>query len=160
VARLKSGPISICLAQGTRLSKRMRRRFSSASFSLQKASLRLAKYRPSPFLVAAVVMGASIFLLGGGIYDIFMEPLTILPIGGGRFLSYVPYRIHEQLLMGSIGVMILYSLGAVGLLLIYHSTRYIRKPQQVSLLSKVGVALFLISFVAVEFVLYWILHFQ
>ena len=105
-------------------------------------------------------MGVSIFLLGGGIYDIFMEPLTILPIGGGRFLSYVPYRIHEQLLMGSIGVMILYSLGAVGLLLIYQSTRYIRKPQQVSLLSKVGVALFLVSFVAVEFVLYWILHFQ
>jgi hypothetical protein len=138
----------------------MKRRFSSASFSLQKASLRLAKYRPSPFLVAAVVMGVSIFLLGGGIYDIFMEPLTILPIGGGRFLSYVPYRIHEQLLMGSIGVMILYSLGAVGLLLIYQSTRYIRKPQQVSLLSKVGVALFLVSFVAVEFVLYWILHFQ
>ncbi|MCW4026338.1 MAG: hypothetical protein NWE76_02490 [Candidatus Bathyarchaeota archaeon] len=142
------------------MSKKMKRRFSSASFSLQKASLRLAKYRPSPFLVAAAVMGASIFLLGGGIYDIFMEPLTILPIGGGRFLSYVPYRIHEQLLMGSIGVMILYSLGAVGLLLIYQSTRYIRKPQQVSLLSKVGVALFLVSFVAVEFVLYWILHFQ
>ena len=160
MARLKSGLISICLAQGTKLSKKMKRRFSSASFSLQKASLRLAKYRPSPFLVAAFVMGASIFLLGGGIYDIFMEPLTILPIGGGRFLSYVPYRIHEQLLMGSIGVMILYSLGAVGLLLIYQSTRYIRKPQQVSLLSKVGVALFLVSFVAVEFVLYWILHFQ
>jgi len=160
VARLKSGLTSICLAQGTKLSKKMKRRFSSTSFSLQKASLRLAKYRPSPFLVAAAVMGASIFLLGGGIYDIFMEPLTILPIGGGRFLSYVPYRIHEQLLMGSIGVMILYSLGAVGLLLIYQSTRYIRKPQQVSLLSKVGVALFLISFVAVESLLYWILHFQ
>lgn len=142
------------------MSKKMRRRVSSASFSLQKASLRLAKYRPSPLLVAAAVMGVSIFLLGGGIYDIFMEPLAILPIGGGRFLSYVPYRIHEQLLMGSIGVMILYALGALGLLLIYYSTRYIRRPEQVSLLSKVGVALFLIAFAAVEFILFWILHFQ
>ena len=142
------------------MTKKMRRRFSSASFSIQKASLRLAKYRPSPILVAVVIMAFSIFLLGGGIYDIFMEPLAIWHIGGGRFISYVPYRIHEQLLMGSIGVMIIYSLGALGLLLIYQSTRYIRNPRQVSLLSKIGVALFLIAFAAVEFILYWVIHFQ
>jgi len=142
------------------LSKKMKRRFSSASFSIQKVSVRLAKYRPSPILVAAVVMAVSIFLLGGGIYDIFMEPYAIIPIGGGRFISYVPYRIHEQLLMGSIGVMILYSLGALGLLLIYQSTRYIRRPRQVTLLSRIGVALFLVAFAAVEFILYWVIHFQ
>lgn len=139
--------------------KKIRRKFSSASFSLQKAGLGLAKYRPSRFLVAAAVMGVSIFLLGGGIYDIFMEPLAILPIGQ-TFIVYVPYRIHEQLLMGSIGVMFLYALGAVGLLLIYYSTRYVRRPGQLSLLSKVGVALFLLAFAVVEFVLYWIIHFQ
>ena len=122
--------------------------------------MRLAKYRPSPIIVAAVVMAFSIFLLGGGIYDIFMDPLAIWHIGGGRFISFVPYRIHEQLLMGSIGVMILYSLGALGLLLIYQSARYIRRPRQVSLLSKIGVALFLIAFAAVEFILFWILHFE
>ncbi len=142
------------------MSKKMKRRFSSASFSIQKVSVRLAKYRPSPILVAAVVMAVSIFLLGGGIYDIFMEPYAIIPIGGGRFISYVPYRIHEQLLMGSIGVMILYSLGALGLLLIYQSTRYIRRPRQVTLLSRIGVALFLVAFAAVEFILYWVIHFQ
>jgi len=142
------------------LSKKMKRRFSSASFSIQKVSVRLAKYRPSPILVAAVVMAVSIFLLGGGIYDIFMEPYAIIPIGGGRFISYVPYRIHEQLLMGSIGVMILYSLGALGLLLIYQSTRYIRRPRQVALLSRIGVALFLVAFAAVEFILFWVIHFQ
>ncbi|MDH5795399.1 MAG: hypothetical protein OEZ24_04750 [Candidatus Bathyarchaeota archaeon] len=142
------------------MSKKMKRRFSSASFSIQKVSVRLAKYRPSPILVAAVVMAVSIFLLGGGIYDIFMEPYAIIPIGGGRFISYVPYRIHEQLLMGSIGVMILYSLGALGLLLIYQSTRYIRRPRQVALLSRIGVALFLVAFAAVEFILFWVIHFQ
>jgi len=142
------------------MSKKMRRRVSSASFSLQKASLRLAKYRPSPLLVAGAVMGVSIFLLGGGIYDIFMDPLAIWHLGGGIFITFVPYRIHEQLLMGSIGVMILYSLGALGLLLIYQSARYIRRPRQVSLLSRIGVALFLIAFAAVEFILFWILHFE
>lgn len=138
----------------------MRRRFSSASFSIQKVSVRLAKYRPSPILVAGVVMAVSIFLLGGGIYNIFMEPYAIIPLSGGRFLTNIPYRIHEQLLLGSIGIMILYTLGAVGLLLIYQSTRYIRRPRQVSLLSKIGVGLFLIAFATVEFILYWIIHFQ
>lgn len=142
------------------MSKKMRRRFSSASFSIQKVSVRLAKYRPSPILVAGVVMAVSIFLLGGGIYNIFMEPYAIIPLSGGRFLTNIPYRIHEQLLLGSIGIMILYTLGAVGLLLIYQSTRYIRRPRQVSLLSKIGVGLFLIAFATVEFILYWIIHFQ
>ena len=105
-------------------------------------------------------MGISIFLLGGGIYDILMEPIAVLPIGSGRFLSYIPFRIHEQLLMGSIGVMILYALGALGLLLIYHSTRYIRNPRQVAVLSRVGIVLLLIAFVSVESVLFWILNFQ
>lgn len=104
-------------------------------------------------------MGISIFLLGGGIYDILMEPLAVLPIGAGRFLSYLPYRINEQLLIGSIGVMILYALGALGLLLIYHSTKYIRNPRQVTLLTRVGVALLLIAFISVEAVLFWILNF-
>ncbi|NIM45680.1 MAG: hypothetical protein GTO54_08680, partial [Nitrososphaeria archaeon] len=56
--------------------------------------------------------------------------------------------------------MFLYCLGAVGLLLIYYSTSYIRRPRQLSLLSKVGVALFLLAFAAVEFMLYWIIHFR
>ncbi len=142
------------------MSKKTRRRLSSASYSLQKASLKLATYRPSTILIAVIVMGISIFLLGGGIYDIFMEPLAILPIGSGRFLSYIPYRIHEQLLVGSIGVMILYAIGAAGLLLIYYSTKYVRNPRQVSFLSKIGVVLLLLAFISVEAVLFWILNYQ
>jgi len=142
------------------MSKKTRRRLSSASYSLQKASLKLATYRPSTILIAVIVMGISIFLLGGGIYDIFMEPLAILPIGSGRFLSYIPYRIHEQLLVGSIGVMILYAIGAAGLLLIYYSTKYVRNPRQVSFLSRIGVVLLLLAFISVEAVMFWILNYQ
>lgn len=141
------------------MSKKMRRKLSSAGYSLQKSGTRLATFRPSPFVIALAVMGISIFLLGGGIYDLFMEYRTILPIGKGRFLSYLPYRIHEQVLIGSIGVMILYTLGATGLLLIYYSTRYVRNPRQVSILSKVGVALLLVAFVSIEAEIFWILNF-
>ena len=105
-------------------------------------------------------MAAAIFLLGGGIYDILEKPVAGYPLGSGRFLAFVPYQIHEQFLSGSIAVMIIYALGTTGLLLIYRSTRYIRNPRQVSFLTKIGVVLILISFVAIEIMLYWIMHYQ
>lgn len=142
------------------MSKKKNRINSSFMLSIHKASVRLITYRPSPVIVAAIVMGISIFLLGGGIYNIMMDPLAVLPIGSGRFISYVPYRIHEQLLMGSLSTMVLYLLGAVGLLLIYSSTKHIRNPNQVSLLTKIGLALLIVAFIFVEAVMFWILHFQ
>jgi hypothetical protein len=104
-------------------------------------------------------MAVSIFLLGGGIYNIFMSPLAILPRGGGRFLSFIPGRINEQLLVGSIGVMILYALGSLGLILIYHSVRRIRSQRHAHIFMGIGIALVLISFVMVESILYWIMHY-
>jgi hypothetical protein len=142
------------------LSKKKFQKTPSRGYSLHKATVRLVAYRPSPILFAAVIMGVSIFLLGGGVYNILMTPISVLPYGSGRFISFIPYRIHEQLLTGSIGVMILYVIGAVGLLVIYQSTKYIRNPTQVSLLTKVGVALLVVAFIAVEAVMFWIMHFQ
>jgi uncharacterized membrane protein len=138
----------------------MGKKFSSRRHALQKITTKLATYRPSSFFVAAIVMSAAIFLLGGGIYDILMEPVAAIPLGSGRFLSFIPYQIHEQLLLGSIAVMILYALGTTGLLLIYRSTRFVRNPRQVSFLTKIGAAFILVSFVAIELVLYWILNYQ
>jgi hypothetical protein len=143
----------------TDLSKKVNRKFSSWGYSLQKIS-KLATYRPSRFSIAMVAMGASIFLLGGGIYDILMGPAAAYPLGSGRYLSFVPYQIHDQFLSGSLAVMILYAFGTAGLLLIYYSTRYVRNPHQVSLLTKLGVAFILVSFAAIEIVLYSILHYS
>ena len=141
------------------MSKKASRKVSSWRYRLQKAGVRIVAFRVSPTLIAAVVMAFSVFLLGGGIYDVAWKPPAIYP-WEGRFLSYIPYRIHEQLLMGSVGVMILYGLGALGLILVYHSTKYVRRPRQLSILSMVGIALLLVAFIAVELTLYWILHFQ
>jgi hypothetical protein len=141
------------------MSKKIGRKSKRWSYSFKKAIMKLALFQPSKILVATGIMGISIFLLGGGIYDILMEPLTILPVGG-RFLSFIPRRIHEQLLIGSIGVMIFYTIGALGLLLIYNSTKYIRNQNQISILTKVGATLIIIAFVAVESVLFWILNYQ
>jgi hypothetical protein len=126
---------------------------------VRRAYARIAAYRPPRSLIAAAVIAISIFLLGGGIYDIFMSPLAVLPTRGGRFLSFIPGRINEQLLVGSIGVMILYALGALGLILIYHSVRYIRSQRHALIFMGIGVALVLLSFITVESILFWIVHY-
>ena len=133
--------------------------FSSLSYSFQKVSWKAATYRPSLRLIAVSLIGISVFLLGGGVYDILMNPAAIFPLSPGRFIFYYPRLLHEQILNESIGIMILYALGALGLLLIYQSTKYIRNPRQVSFILRIGVALILIAFVAVEAILYWKLNY-
>jgi len=143
-----------------KVSRELRRKNPGWSYSIRKAYIKISTYHPPRSLIAAIVIGISIFLLGGGIYDIFMEPLAVLPVGAGRFLAYIPYRINEQLLVGSIGVMILYALGSLGLILIYYSTRYVHNQRHASILIGVGVGLLLISFIMVESILFWIMHYQ
>jgi len=141
------------------MSRNPRSKNPSQGFPIRKAYAKIVTYRPPRSLVAILVIGISIFLSGGGIYDIFMKPPVVLPIGSGRFLPFIPYRLNEQLLVGSIGVMVLYALGATGLILIYYSTRYMYNPRNVSILMGIGVALFIISFIIVESILFWILHY-
>jgi hypothetical protein len=109
--------------------------------------------------MAITVAAASIFLLGGGVYDILLSPIPGYPLSTGLFLSFYPGSLNDQFLMESVGVMIILGLGTTGSLLIYRSTRYIRDPHQVSLLTKIGAALILIAFVAVEIVMYWKLNY-
>ena len=137
----------------------LRSKNPSRKYSLQKAYLKIMTYRPSRSLIAAILIAIAIFLLGGGVYDVFRKPPPVLLIGAGRYLAYYPYNINEQLLVGSIGVMILYALGSLGLILIYHSTRYMHYSRRHSLIFIwIGVALLLISFIIVESIMFWILH--
>lgn len=142
-----------------KLSKRSRSKNPSRSRSIQKAYVKIATYRPPRSLIAAIIIGVSIFLLGGGIYDLFMNPLAVLPVGGGRFLAFMPYRINEQLLVGSIGVMILYACGSLGLILIYYSTRYMHNQRSAFILIGIGASLLLISFIMVESIMFWIMNY-
>lgn len=141
------------------MSRESRGKNPSWSYSIRKAYVKIATYRPPRSLIAAAVIGISIFLLGGGIYNIFMEPLAVLPVGAGRFLAYIPYRINEQLLVGSIGVMILYALGSLGLILIYHSIRYMHNRRHALIMVGIGATLLIIAFTMIESILFWIMHY-
>ncbi len=131
---------------------------SSIRFKIEKFISRFSIYRPQRVIIAVIIMGISIFLLGGGVYDLLVQPLAILPFSQG-YLFFYPLYLHEQLLNESLGVMVLYTLGALGLYLLYRSTRYVHNSRQFSFFFRISVALFMISFVAVEALLYWKLNF-
>lgn len=118
----------------------------------QRRINKLVRYRPPPHGIAIILMFSSIFLISGGVYDVVMKPRSVLPYYRG-FLFLYP-SLHEQVLNESIAVMIIYIFGAIGLLLIYQSTKYIRDPNQASLLIKLGASLLILTFILLEAVLY------
>jgi hypothetical protein len=98
-------------------------------------------------------MGTSIFLLGGGIYDIVEQPVIAF-ISGGRIIPYYPEALNEQLVGESIATMILYSLGAIGLLMTYQSTKYAYSPREAYTMMLIGLVIFIIGWVVVDFYLF------
>ena len=114
--------------------------------------------KPSPLFVAALMVALSIFLLGGGIYDIVVKPFALLPGLPGRYIFYVPYRLHEQTLNQSLIAMILYTLGFGGFLLVYQSTKYVHKPRQAFTMLLLGAVLVIIAFSICETIIWWIFN--
>jgi len=109
--------------------------------------------KPSLLVIAFAATGLCVFLLGGGVYDILTEQLLI-GYPAGRLLSYFPRRLHEQVLLGSLTVMIVYAMGVAGFLLTYQSTKYAYKPRQAFMLLLTGVTLIFIAYLYIENFLY------
>jgi len=132
------------------MAKQIKRRISSFSFFMQKAYWKIMTAKPSIFVIATLVVAGSIFLLGGGIYDILEKPLTAIVATGGRLIVVYPYALNEQFLVESIIVMTLYTIGVVGLFLMYQSTKYAYRPRQAFILLLVGCVLIIAAYVLIE----------
>jgi hypothetical protein len=126
------------------------KRISSLAFSLQKTYERILTAKPSLFVVGILVVAASLFLLGGGIYDVLIQPIVAIVASGGRIISFYPYGITEQLLLESVIIMVFYAMGFAGFLIAYRSTKYAYSPRQAYRFLLVGVVLLLIAYVLVE----------
>jgi hypothetical protein len=120
---------------------------------MQKAYKRITTLRPSTLILSAIVMATSIFLLGGGIYNIVEQPIIAF-VSGGRIIPFYPEALNEQLLGESIASMVLYSLGVMGLLLTYQSTKYANSPREAYTMILIGLLLFIIGWVFVEFYMF------
>jgi hypothetical protein len=123
---------------------------SSLSFSLQKFYERIMTAKPSLFVVGILTVGVSLFLFGGGIYDILIQPIVAIVGSGGRIYGFYPYGITEQLLLESIIIMIFYAMGFAGFIIAYRSTKYVYNPRQAYRFLLVGVVLLIVSYILVE----------
>lgn len=132
------------------MTRRMRRRFTSLGFGLRKAYRKLTTAKPSIFIIALLVASLAVFLLGGGVYDILEKPLIAFPISQTRILFFYPYSLHEQAISESLYIMVSYAIGAVGLLLMYQSTKYAYKPRQAFIMLLAGVAFMLMAYFFIE----------
>ena len=132
------------------MARRLRRSFSSLAFSMQKAYWKMVTAKPSIFVTAVLVVAASLFLLGGGVYDILEKPLFAIVASGGRIITYYPYTLNEQFLVESIIVMVIYAIGVMGFLLTYQSTKYAYSSRQAYRLLLVGCVLIVIAYIFIE----------
>jgi len=130
---------------------RIQRRFSSFAFSIQKAYRRILALKPSWFIIALAAVASSIFLLGGGVYDIIEKPFALLPgATSGSWIFYYPRELNAQSLNESVIVMLLYAIGFAGFATIYQSTKYAYKPRQAFILLMVGAVLAIIAYYGCE----------
>ena len=132
------------------MAKGFSKRISSLAFSLQKTYEKIITAKPSLFVVAVSVVAASLFLLGGGIYDIVETPDPVFIGAGGQIFSFHPYPLNEQFLLGSIIIMVFYAMGFAGFIIAYRSTKYAYSPRQAYRFLLVGCVLLLIAYVLVE----------
>lgn len=133
------------------MTRRVKRNLASLSYMLQRAYWKIVTAKPSVLIFAVVVLAASIFLLGGGVYDLLEKPFFAIFIQG-RFIGVYPYALNEQLLAESIFVMLIYAIGAGGFLLTYQSTKYTYRPRQAFMFLLIGVVFIIIAYICVEYV--------
>jgi len=132
------------------VTRQVRRQATSLSHFIQKMYWKIVTIKPSILVIAITVTAASIFFLGGGVYDILEQPAFAVFIQGRMYPVY-PYSLSEQFLGESMFVMILYGLGAAGLLVTYQSTKYAYRPRQAFMLLLMGVLLIILAYIFVEY---------
>lgn len=130
------------------MSRKVKRKVSSFSYSINRFYRKVSTAKPSTFILSTIAIAVAVFLFGGGLYTIIMKPLPAVYYGG-RFLFLYP-QLSEQFVSDSIIAMILYSLGVIGAITLYQSTKYAYKPRQAYMMFLVGIVLLLIAYIFLE----------
>jgi hypothetical protein len=115
---------------------------------MNKLYRRISNIRPSAMVLSILAMAFAVFLFGGGLYDIIMKPYPAVYYGG-RFIFLYP-DLSMQFLSDSIEAMMLFTLGVIGLVAVYQSTKYAYKPRQAYMLFLVGVVLLFLTYILLE----------
>jgi energy-converting hydrogenase Eha subunit C len=130
------------------MSRTVKKKISSMSYSLNGLYRKISTMKPSTLILSIITIAIAIFLFGGGVYDLTVKPYPAV-YSQGRFILVNPY-LSEQFIADSIAAIILYSLGTVGLIAIYQSTKYAYKPRQAYMMFAVGTVLLLLAYIFLE----------
>ena len=130
------------------MSSKIKKRSSDVSFSLSRWFQRISTTTPVALILTIIGVAYSIFLFSGGLYMLITHPA---PAYLGQSVIYFLYpSTSGQFVSDTIIAGILYSLGFVGLLAIYQSTKSAYKPRQAYMLLIVGVTFLLLSYIFLE----------
>ncbi len=102
-------------------------------------------------VLALVLILISIFILGGGMYDVIMRPLILLPTSTTTQFFY--FGLRDQSLTESLVFMVLLTIGVSGLYLSSRSSKLIYRPREASIMLFIGVALIITAFLCCEYIL-------
>src|SRR3990170_416682 len=127
------------------MSKKVKKRASSMSFSLSRWFRRISTAKPSAFIISVIVISYAVFLFGGGLFTIITQPLPAAYFNQ-RFYFLYP-DLGSQFISDTVISVMLYAIGFVGLLAIYQSTKYAYKPRQAYIMLVVGVTLLLLAYI-------------
>jgi len=130
------------------VSRKVKKKVSSLSYSINSFYRRISTVKPSTLILSVIAIAITVFLFGGGLYIIIMKPLPAVYYGG-RFLFLYP-QLSEQFVTDSMIAMTLYSLGTIGLIIMYQSTKYAYRPRQAYMMFLAGVILLLIAYIFLE----------
>ena len=130
------------------MSRKVKKKVSSLSYSINSFYRRISTVKPSTLILSVIAIAITVFLFGGGLYIIIMKPLPAVYYGG-RFLFLYP-QLSEQFVTDSMIAMTLYSLGTIGLIIMYQSTKYAYRPRQAYMMFLAGVILLLIAYIFLE----------
>ena len=130
------------------MSRTVKRRVSSLSFSVNRLYRTIANAKPSNLLIPTLAVALAVFLFAGGVYDLIQRPLAAVYYNN-QFLFLNPY-LTEQFVSDSILAAIIYSLGVIGLIAVYQSTRYVYKPRQAYMMLIIGLALALMAYIFLQ----------
>jgi len=130
------------------MSRKVKRRISSLSYSINRFYRKISTIKPSTIFLSVIVIAAAIFFFGGGLYNVIKRPLPSAYVSS-RFIFLYP-QLSEQFITDSIIATILYSLGTIGVIAMYQSTKYAYQPRQAYMMFLMGVVLLIMVYIFLE----------
>lgn len=131
------------------MSDKAKKQASSLSFTLSRLFSRISTMKPSSLLVTVVVIGTTLFLFGGGLYDIINQPYPAVYYNS-RFYFLYP-QLSEQFIFDTVISVTLYVIGFAGLLALYQSSKHAYSPRQAYMTMIIGVSLVFIAYLFLEY---------